>query len=85
MRQFVRFNLVNTRRNATFGEQSKSRQISGGFVISEGKGFSSRRHLHSTAQLFQQQTQMGGVVKRSEAVGGSMHLGGKKEAMSLKR
>lgn len=81
MRQFVRFNLVNTRRNATFGEQSGSgRIISGGFVVSEGKAFSSRRHLHSTAQLFQQQTQMrvgGGVVKRSEAVGGSMHLGGK--------
>lgn len=72
MRQFVRFNLVNTRGNATFGEQSKSRQIRGGFVISEGKGFSSRRHLHSTAQLLKQQTQMGRVIKRREAVGGDV-------------
>lgn len=85
MRQFVRFNLVNTRRNATFGEQSGSVRISGGFVVSEGKAFSSRRHLHSTAQLFQQQTQMGGVVKRREAVGGSMHLGGKGRGSVFKK
>lgn len=81
MRQFVRFNLVNTRSNATFGEQSKSRQICGGFVISEGNGFSSHRHLHSTAQLLKQQTQMGRVIKWREAVGGNIELERKRQQL----
>lgn len=81
MRQFVRFNLVNTRGNATFGEQSESGQIRGGFVISEGRSFSSRRHLHSTAQLLKQQTQMGRVVKRRAAVGGDGELERKRQRL----